>query len=150
MDKSNCNVNRKYLGVIPETMKLLLGEDVTHTVTFEQLNRLINHMEFLPEPLIYHPIIFVSADDINTVIEVGFDAGDNIVFKIGGETKFICAEDYWNNVNFNDLQKFMFMSEEDKYYLLEGTYGGKCITNVYQKVISLKTHEDVDSYFESM
>ena len=47
------------------------------------------------------------------------------VFKVNDEIKFMIDEDYWVNVNFNDLQEFMFGTEGGEYHLLEGTYSGE-------------------------
>lgn len=117
-------IERIPLCEIPETMKIQLGKDVTDVITFEDLNVLINNMEDLPAPMTYHPIFFTIGEE-GTMYKIGFDGSGHAVFKVNDEIKFMIDEDYWVNVNFNDLQEFMFGTEGDEYHLLEGTYSGE-------------------------
>ena len=117
-------IERVPLQEIPETLKVQLGKDVTNVITFEDMNILLNNMEDLPSPLIYHPIVF-SIGEKGNMYKVGFDGGGNAVFMVNDEIKFLVNEDYWMNVNFDDLQKFVIGTEYSEYHLLEGTYSGE-------------------------
>ena len=67
------------------------------------------------------------------ICEVGFDAGDNVVFVVDGQTKFVTDIENWVNNNFDELQKSLFYNDSKKYFLLEGTFSGEPVTD--EKVI---------------
>ena len=117
-------IERVPLQEIPETMKVQLGEDVTNVISFEELDTLINNMEDLPAPLIYHPIVFTIGEKGN-IYKVGFDGSGNAIFMVDDKIKFLADEDYWMNVNFDDLQNFVFGADSGEYHILEGSFTGE-------------------------
>jgi len=117
---------KKLLNRFPEMLRVFFGnKEPTNSVPFEVINDLINHVEYMPAPPFNHPIIFCGEGMNDPVCEVGFDDAGNVVFLIGGRSKFVADEETWLNNNFGDLQKSLFCNGSEKYYLLAGTYSGE-------------------------
>ena len=108
---------------MPRYLKVMLGEDVTNPITSEQLNLLINCMENFESPeLVNYPIIFKPTDKGSPVMKAGFNEFDQATFIVDEEEKFTCDEDTWREVNFDNLQTYLFgIGNGRTFHLREGT-----------------------------
>ena len=101
---------------------------VAVTITFQQLNDLINEVETRPkafEPT--YPLIFKGTDSDDSINKAGYNKKGQVIFKVGNKITFVCDEEYWVNTNLDELQEIAFLNESGKYYLLEGTFSGQII-----------------------
>ena len=125
---------KKLLVEFPEMLRVYFGSGLpTNVVPFEVINDFINNVEDMPEPLVNHPVIFCGEGENDPICEVGFDEDGNVVFIVDGKLKFMTDVESWVNHNFNDLQESLFDNDSTKYFLLEGTFSGQCVTD--EKVI---------------